>query len=116
MDQEKLQEEMSSQMQNAQKRTDEDSKKIKEMKTQMKAKNKKNQKLQDELSRTKKNLEAIKMCPITQQVMVDPVMVAQTGNTYDRPAIEQWWESNKTDPLTNTEVENPILIQNNVLR
>jgi hypothetical protein len=38
-------------------------------------------------------------CPITHDVMVDPV-VASDGYTYDRRAIEQWLEQNGTSPMT----------------
>ena len=70
----------------------------------------------DELSRMRQNFQARFVCPITQDVMEDPVVVAQTGNTYERRAIEEWFATSNTDPLTNAELEDAILIPNNVLR
>ena len=51
-----------------------------------------------------------------QDVMEYPVLVAQTGNTYERRAIEEWLATSNTYPLTNAEVEFATLIPNNVLR
>ena len=70
----------------------------------------------DELSRMRQNFQARFVCPITQDVMEDPVVVAQTGNTYERRAIEEWFATSNTDPLTNEELEDATLIPNNVLR
>ena len=70
----------------------------------------------DELSRMRQNFQARFVCPITQDVMEDPVLVAQTGNTYERRAVEEWFARSNTDPLTNAELEDATLIPNNVLR
>jgi ankyrin repeat protein len=40
------------------------------------------------------------LCPITQEVMIDPVVVAD-GHTYDRSAIEKWFKEKKRSPMTN---------------
>src|SRR3989338_4426394 len=40
------------------------------------------------------------LCPITQEVMMDPV-VAADGHTYERCAIEMWLSNNDRSPLTN---------------
>ena len=40
-------------------------------------------------------------CPITQEVMNDPVICAD-GHSYERAAIEEWFRTkHKTSPLTN---------------
>ena len=70
----------------------------------------------DELSRMRQNFQARFVCPITQDVMEDPVLVAQTGNTYERRAVGEWFARSNTDPLTNAELEDATLIPNNVLR
>ena len=70
----------------------------------------------DELSRMRQNFQARFVCPITQDVMEDPVLVAQTGNTYERRAVEEWFARSNTDPLTNEKLEVATLIPNNVLR
>ncbi|KAD5961339.1 hypothetical protein E3N88_12812 [Mikania micrantha] len=40
------------------------------------------------------------ICPILKDVMVDPC-VADDGYTYDRRAIEQWFEESHCSPMTN---------------
>ena len=44
-------------------------------------------------------IEAI-TCPITRQLVVDPV-VAEDGNTYESAAIKQWLNTNRRSPMTN---------------
>ena len=40
-------------------------------------------------------------CPITQELFVDPVICAD-GNTYERSALEKWFNHGKrTSPTTN---------------
>lgn len=39
------------------------------------------------------------ICPITQQIMIDPV-VCTDGNTYERSEIETWIERKKTSPIS----------------
>jgi hypothetical protein len=55
------------------------------------------------------------LCPITQDVMVDPVILV-TGQTYERSAIERWLETHDTDPSTNLQLESKNLIPNHSLR
>lgn len=55
------------------------------------------------------------VCPISMELMVDPVMVA-TGHTYDRACIEQWLESNDTCPCTGVRLRHPNPIPNFALR
>jgi len=54
------------------------------------------------------------LCPITQQVMEEPVMAAD-GFTYEREAIETWFRRRDTSPMTNQAIA-PMLIPNNVMR
>jgi hypothetical protein len=55
------------------------------------------------------------MCPITYDIMVDPV-VATDGNSYERAAIAQWFASGKTtSPITREPMQN-TLIQNRNLK
>jgi len=54
-------------------------------------------------------LEALKACitcSITHDIMKDPVMLIETGHTYDRSAIEKWLSTHSTDPLTGCELKN----------
>jgi hypothetical protein len=39
-------------------------------------------------------------CKIMHTLMDDPVVVA-TGHTYERSAIEQWFKTHSTDPMTS---------------
>ncbi|KAJ1484601.1 hypothetical protein T484DRAFT_1894077 [Baffinella frigidus] len=55
-------------------------------------------------------------CPITQEVMTDPVMVAETGHTYERAAILRWLQTNSTDPKTNVPLQTKQLVPNHGLR
>ncbi|GAB4814455.1 hypothetical protein N2152v2_001501 [Parachlorella kessleri] len=44
------------------------------------------------------------VCPITHEIMQDPV-VAADGYSYDRHAIEAWLATRSTSPMTNEELE-----------
>lgn len=59
------------------------------------------------------------LCPITFDVMQDPVVVAGSGNTYDRKSIQRHLAIKASDPLTNVELHQPgdrRLVPNNALR
>lgn len=47
---------------------------------------------------TDMNIESF-LCPITQQVMTDPVLT-KYGHLFERKAIEDWLKSHNTCPLT----------------
>ncbi|XP_067928967.1 WD repeat, SAM and U-box domain-containing protein 1-like isoform X2 [Watersipora subatra] len=56
------------------------------------------------------------VCPITHQVMADPV-VASDGYSYERQAIEAWLAAGKlTSPMTNAELPSHTLLPNTVLK
>lgn len=54
------------------------------------------------------------ICPILKEVMDDP-HVAADGYTYDRKAIETWFEENDKSPMTNLPLLNKSLIPNYTL-
>ncbi|CAK9067667.1 unnamed protein product [Durusdinium trenchii] len=54
-------------------------------------------------------------CPISQEVMVDPVTTSD-GHTYDRKPIEEWLRNNDTSPNTGLVLPNKTLIPNHNLR
>lgn len=54
-------------------------------------------------------------CPITQSLLVDPVICAD-GHTYERAAITRWLTTSPTSPVTNARLANTVLIPNHVLR
>lgn len=55
------------------------------------------------------------VCPITYDVMVDPV-VASDGYTYERCAIEEWFRTDVSSPKTCTDLESTILFPNHLVR
>jgi len=54
-------------------------------------------------------------CPITQDVMNDPVKTVD-GMCYDRPAIERWFTTHSTSPLTGLPLTAKTLVPHAVLR
>lgn len=58
------------------------------------------------------------LCPISHEIMSDPVVVAGSGNTYERSMIERHFQCNATDPLSNVRLSNTDqrLVPNNTLR
>ncbi|XP_021814989.1 U-box domain-containing protein 44-like [Prunus avium] len=56
------------------------------------------------------------ICPITREVMVDPVETS-SGQTFERSAIEKWFaDGNRLCPLTMTSLDTSILRPNKTLR
>ncbi|XP_008233094.1 PREDICTED: U-box domain-containing protein 44-like [Prunus mume] len=56
------------------------------------------------------------ICPITREVMVDPVETS-SGQTFERSAIEKWFaDGNRSCPLTMTSLDTSILRPNKTLR
>ena len=55
------------------------------------------------------------MCPITDEIMRDPVIAAD-GHTYERRAITEWFAHHDTSPNTNLVLDNKhwILPNHNV--
>lgn len=43
-------------------------------------------------------------CPITYELMKDPV-IASDGHSYERKAIEEWFQKNDRSPLTNEKLQ-----------
>eukprot|EP00747_Dinoflagellata_sp_TGD_P052849 gnl/TRDRNA2_/TRDRNA2_148128_c1_seq1.p1 gnl/TRDRNA2_/TRDRNA2_148128_c1~~gnl/TRDRNA2_/TRDRNA2_148128_c1_seq1.p1 ORF type:complete len:447 (-),score=18.96 gnl/TRDRNA2_/TRDRNA2_148128_c1_seq1:193-1497(-) len=54
-------------------------------------------------------------CPITMDVMTDPVMAAD-NRTYERAAIKQWLENNNTSPVTGLSFRDSVLRTNWAMR
>jgi hypothetical protein len=55
------------------------------------------------------------MCPITLEIMKDPVIVV-SGESYERTAIETWFYSNNTLPLSNIVIIDKTLYPNRALK
>jgi len=60
------------------------------------------------LEKVESNLE----CPLTHELFIDPVLLGDTGHTFERTAIEEWLQKKHTDPLSNDELENIALVPN----
>lgn len=55
-------------------------------------------------------------CPITFDLMKDPVLLGNTGHSFERAAIEHWLLNSHSNPLTNQPLENTALVANFALR
>ena len=55
------------------------------------------------------------VCPITRELFEDPVTTV-LGNTYEREAIERWFEKHNTDPVTNKNIGSKYLAPNRALK
>ncbi|KAL2081459.1 hypothetical protein ACEWY4_023312 [Coilia grayii] len=56
------------------------------------------------------------LCPITQEVMKDPVIAAD-GFSYEREAMESWiGAKNRTSPMTNLPLQTTLLTPNRMLK
>ena len=55
------------------------------------------------------------ICPITQDLMIDPASAAD-GHTYERRAIEEWLVSHSTSPMTGAELKTKDLFPNHIVR
>jgi hypothetical protein len=55
------------------------------------------------------------VCPITQELMVDPVVIAD-GHTYERSAIETWMQRKAASPMTGASLDCNMIFPNHTLR
>lgn len=55
------------------------------------------------------------ICPITQELMIDPV-IDPDGNSYERQAIEGWLQQNGTSPITRAPLSRADLRPNRALK
>ncbi|OQR89136.1 hypothetical protein ACHHYP_06457 [Achlya hypogyna] len=55
------------------------------------------------------------VCPITQELMVDPV-VTDDGHSYEHEAIKRWLRANATSPVTNLPLRSKTLLPNHALK
>lgn len=58
---------------------------------------------------------SIFLCPITHDVMIDPVVSAD-GYTYERSAIARWFETSRKSPVTGQALPNTDLVPNHSVR
>lgn len=55
------------------------------------------------------------LCPITHEIMIDPVCVSD-GFTYERKAIEEWLTKKQTSPIINSSIEGTQIYPNKILK
>lgn len=55
------------------------------------------------------------VCPITQDVMTDPV-IASDGHTYERRAVEAWFMKQVTSPKSGNALDSPLVFPNHLIR
>ncbi len=51
------------------------------------------------------------ICPLTKKIMIDPVMTSD-GHSFERRAIECWFETQDVSPVTRTALDSKILLPN----
>jgi hypothetical protein len=51
-------------------------------------------------------------CPISSKLMKHPVIVVESGKTYDKESIEDWFKNHDTDPLTKEKLKSKQFIPN----
>ena len=64
---------------------------------------------------TETNLEESFICPLTLEIMENPVITAD-GHTYEREAIALWLQTHNTSPSTGERLEHTHLIPNVLVR
>eukprot|EP01080_Neovahlkampfia_damariscottae_P003160 gene3160-5476_t len=52
------------------------------------------------------------LCPITFDLMEEPVFLVETGHSFERYALEEWLQNNNTCPLTQTELKTKQFVTN----
>ena len=73
---------------------------------------------EDQVNSFKEKKKAIPdgfLCPITQDIMKDPVILAD-GHSYERKAITDWLSRSNRSPLTNEVISTSIMIDNRALK
>eukprot|EP00466_Bigelowiella_natans_P012771 jgi/Bigna1/128491/aug1.6_g3199 len=55
------------------------------------------------------------ICPISHEIMKEPTF-NETGNSYERKSIENWYKRSRTDPLTRKLVDPQRLVTNRALK
>lgn len=50
------------------------------------------------------------ICPISTEIMTDPVMLLETGTTYERKYIQEWLQNHDTDPFTGLHIQSKEIV------
>jgi len=69
---------------------------------------------EDDLSLSQSDLEEncppSFICPISTEMMIDPVMLLETGATYERKCIEEWLQNHDSDPSTGLHINSKEIV------
>jgi hypothetical protein len=52
------------------------------------------------------------LCPISQQLMVDPAVLVETGHSYEAANIRRWLDTHSTCPVTRQQLHSKQLVAN----
>ena len=55
-------------------------------------------------------------CPISSELMKNPVIVVESGQTYDKESIMTWLAKHETDPLTSKKITNMQFAKNYAIK
>ncbi|KAL9657198.1 hypothetical protein ABK040_011420 [Willaertia magna] len=72
--------------------------------------NNKEEEIISKIKKWKQQLEK-HICPISQQLMIDPVII-ESGHTFERSSIEEWLKSNNTCPITRKKIKTTLILPN----
>jgi hypothetical protein len=56
------------------------------------------------------------LCPISQQIMINPVVLIETGHSYEAANITRWLDTHSTCPMTGLQLHSKQLSSNRALR
>ncbi|CAF3608242.1 unnamed protein product [Rotaria sp. Silwood1] len=56
------------------------------------------------------------ICPITQDIMENPVLLVEDGHSYEKSALERWLKDHNTSPLTNNQLKSQTFVINYTLK
>eukprot|EP00210_Caulerpa_lentillifera_P006950 g6645.t1 len=88
---------------------------IEELKTELESHSTRRELAEQTLRSLQSDMEQCVCCPITLEVMHDPV-IASDGHTYEREAIKQWLRYKKESPVTRQPLSSSMLIPNIALK
>eukprot|EP01023_Acetabularia_acetabulum_P013202 TRINITY_DN1630_c1_g3_i9.p1 TRINITY_DN1630_c1_g3~~TRINITY_DN1630_c1_g3_i9.p1 ORF type:complete len:339 (-),score=39.39 TRINITY_DN1630_c1_g3_i9:363-1379(-) len=74
------------------------------------------QQLSTKLPRQENGIPHRLICPITEDLMKEPVVLMDTGQVYERSAIQKWLARNNRDPITNVVLQSKQVVTVHILK
>ncbi|CAF1126001.1 unnamed protein product [Adineta steineri] len=56
------------------------------------------------------------LCPITRELMINPVILIEDGYSYEESFIQSWLQNHNRSPMTNNELTNRTYVPNRALK